>query len=303
MDLNSLALFVEVAKAGSFAEVSRRRNIDPSSVSRAIAGLEDTLDFRLFQRTTRRLSLTEAGDTFLQRVAPLVDELAIAAASALDMSQAPSGVLRVTTSVSFGLKVLVPLIPSFRHRYPDVDIDLELTDANLDLVAERIDLAIRLGLRPTVDAVSAKLMDTRYRVCVSPGYLEGRDPISDPRQLSEIACLRFPFIGFRNQWTFRSRAGEVAQVPIKGTVTATNALALLRLAIDGQGPVLLADWTVDDAIAEGKLVDLFPDHTVTATDFDTGVWLVYPSGAHLPSKVRVFIDYLRRPVRQGVAKV
>lgn len=296
MDLNALTLFVEVAQAGSFANVARHRNIDPSSVSRSIAGLEDALGFRLFQRTTRRLALTEAGANYLGRIAPMVDELNQAAASALDLSKAPSGTLRVTASVSYGHMVVVPLIPSFRRLYPDISIDLELTDTNVDLIAERIDVAIRLGLRPDMDVICAKLADTTYRVCASPEYLKTHGVPALPRDLSSHACLRFPFPGFHTSWKFKPADGEVIDVPVDGPITASNALALRQLAVDGQGLVLLADWMVDIAIADGSLVDLFPDYAVTAADFGTGVWMLYPSRSYLPSKVRVFLDFLRQNV-------
>ncbi|MEO1460283.1 MAG: LysR family transcriptional regulator, partial [Pseudomonadota bacterium] len=145
MDLDQLQLVSDVARQGSFAAVAREHGLDPSSVSRAIASLEDTLGVRLFQRTTRRLSLTEAGATYLRFAEPALDELKRAQEAALSVSAEPRGTLRISASIAFGQAVLVPALERFRTAMPSVALDLVLTDTPLDLVAERIDLAIRLG--------------------------------------------------------------------------------------------------------------------------------------------------------------
>ncbi|MBD2249091.1 LysR family transcriptional regulator [Nostoc sp. FACHB-888] len=166
MDLENLRIFIEVARRGSFAAVARDHNIDPSSVSRVVASLEEELGIRLFQRTTRHLTLTESGNLYLCRVDALLDELEHARDEALAVSVGPIGTLRVTTSVAFGHKFLVPLLPEFRDLFPDLKLELLLTDTNLDLVSERVDLAIRLGPNIQIGVTCVKLFNTRYRVCV-----------------------------------------------------------------------------------------------------------------------------------------
>lgn len=289
-----MRIFVEVARSGSFAAVARDRDVDPSSVSRAVALLEDELEVRLFQRTTRRVALTEAGEIYLAKVTALMDELDRARDAARGVSAGPAGTLRLTASVAFGYTRLVPLLPEFRERYPGVKLELLLTDSVLDLVAERVDLAIRLGRRFDADFVTTKLVDTQYRVCASPGYLEVRKPPAVPDELRQHSCLLFALPEFRSRWLFRDRTGEVQEVPVHGDVTILNALALRACALAGMGPVLLANWLIDEDVKEGRLIDLFPNYLVTATDFDTAVWLLYPSRAHLPNKVRVMIDFLKQ---------
>lgn len=288
-----MRIFAEVARSGSFAAVARARGVDPSSVSRAVALLEDELGVRLFQRTTRRVALTEAGEIYLAKITALMDELDRARDAARGVSAGPAGTLRLTASVSFGFTRLVPLLPEFRARYPGVKLELLLTDSVLDLVAERVDLAIRLGRRFDADFVATKLVDTQYRVCVSPGYLEVRKPPAIPDELRQHNCLLFALPEFRSRWLFRDHTGEVQEVPVHGDVTILNALALRACALAGMGPVMLANWLIDEDLKEGRLVDLFPEYLVTATDFDTAVWLLYPSRAHLPNKVRVMIDFLK----------
>lgn len=286
-------LVIEVAHQGGFAAVARRRDVDPSWVSRMIAAIEDDLGFRLFQRTTRRLSLTEAGEIFLRRIEAIAEEFEQARDEALAVSAGPTGVLRMTTSVGFGQQVIVPLVPRFRALHPKVDLDLILSDTNLNLVNERIDLAIRLAPSIAGDMVVSKLMDTTYRVCASPDYLarHGRPPI--PQELAGRDCLLFRLPGFRSQWVFADAAGGVTEVPVRGGIVISSAVAQLALAVAGMGPALLADWLADDDIAQGRLVDLFPTHKVTAATTEIAAWLLYPSKSFLPQKVRAMIDFLR----------
>lgn len=294
MDLENLRIFIEVARRGSFAAVARDHNIDPSSVSRVVASLEEELGIRLFQRTTRHLTLTEAGNLYLCRVDALLDELEHARDEALAVSVGPIGTLRVTTSVAFGHKFLVPLLAEFRNFFPDLKLELLLTDTNLDLVSERVDLAIRLGPNIQIGVICVKLFNTRYRVCVSPAYLEREKYLHVPDDLRVHKCLLFTLPNFRSRWLFRDNNGTVSEVPIEGDVVISNALALRDCALAGMGPALLANWLIDEDIAQGKLLDLFPNYHVTATDFETAAWLLYPSQTYLPNKVRVMINFLKR---------
>ena len=299
MNTRDLGLFLDVARRGSFAAVAKARGMDPSAVSRAIAGLETDLGVRLFQRSTRRMRLTEAGELFLTRAAPLAEELERARADALAVRANPTGTLRMTASVTFGQRCIVPNLGAFRRCYPDVRVDAVFTDANLDLVDQGIDLAVRLAPMVTGDVIATKLMSTAYRVVASPGYVRSAPPIQEPRDLARHRCLLFPLPGYRSQWRFRDRAGDIEEVPIAGDLTLAPAGSLRDAALDGLGPALLADWLVDDDIAAGRLVRLLPDHAVTATSFDTAAWLLYPSRSFLPAKVRVMIDFLRARLGAG----
>lgn len=293
MTFDDAGLLLEIARCGSLAGAARQRGIDPSSVSRIVTAIEAELGFRVFQRTTRHLTLTEAGDIYLRRVSTVRDAFDQARDEALSIANGPSGTLRMTAAVSFAQHVLVPLLPRFRAACPGVRIELISDDTNLDLVAEGIDLAIRLAANIHGDVVVAKLQSTRYRVCASPDYLLRHGSPSIPQELAERDCLRFSLPGYRSRWLFRDAAGETCEVAVTGGVLASGALALHALALAGVGPALLANWLSDDDIKTGRLVDLFPDWRVTATTLETGVWLVYPKRAYLPQKVRAMIDFLR----------
>ncbi len=294
MDLSVLQIFIEVMRHGSFAAVARERNIDPSSVSRTVAALESELGIRLFQRTTRKLSPTEAGMTYFERIEPLIEEMQQAADIAKDISGNPKGTIRVTCSVSFGIKCIIPLLPEFQAKYPELTIDLLLTDSVVDLLNERIDVAIRLGQPTDSTLIMQKLMETRYSVCASPDYLQQYGQPQIPKDIESHNCLLFPLIGFKTRWIFKHKTGNVQEIPVRGNTIISNAIALQQCAISGMGLTLLPHWLIDEDINTGKLVRLFPDYQVTATDFNTAAWLLYPSRAYIPLKVRVFVEELRK---------
>lgn len=303
MELDAIKIFVDVMRYGSFAAVARQHAVDPSSISRTIAILEDQLGFRLFQRTTRRLVATEPAAMYFERIQPVLSELEQVRDEARDVVAEPSGRLRLTTSVAFGTTCVVPLLPRLRAKYPQLELDLLLSDTVLDLIAERVDLAIRLGPRLDSGLVGTQLMRTRYRVCASPEYVARSLAMKKPEALAAVDCLLFPFPGYRTLWRFRGKKGTIVEVSVKGSVVISNALALLRAAQDGGGPVLLADWLVGPSLKVGSLVDLFPNYEATATDFDTAAWLLYPSRAYVPSKLRAVIDFLKANIGNAAARL
>lgn len=301
MDTKLLTQFVDVARLGSFAEVARLHNCDPSQVSRAIATLEQQLGVRLFQRSTRSLALTEAGSRYLARVSPVLEELAFAENEAKAQNQAPSGVLRITASTAFGQVCLLPVLPEFYRRYPDIELELQLTDQNLDLLARNIDIALRLAPSFNSDLVGQKLFDTHYRVCASPSYIARKGVPKTPDELAQHRCITMTLASYRKQWLFVENSGVEKAVAIQSAMAASNALAVRDLTVQGVGPALMANWLVDEAIDKGDLVELLPSWKVTATDFNTGAWLLYPSRKYLPAKTRVMIDYLKQVLVQGTS--
>lgn len=294
MELSTLQMFVAVVRQGSFAAVARDRHIDPSSVSRAIAHLEKELGIRLFQRTTRQLSLTESGAVYYEQVESIVEQMEQAIAAATEVSGQPKGTLRVTASVSFGLTCIVPLLPAFEQAYPALKLDLVLSDAVLDLVGDRLDLAIRLGILTDSSLIAHRLMKTQYFVCASPQYITQRGKPKVPQEIAQHNCLRFPFPGFRSHWRFKDDQGNVESVEVQGQMVISSAVGLRDCAIAHMGISLLPNWLISEALESGDLIDLFPSHTVTATQFETAAWFVYPSKQYLPLKVKVFTEFLQR---------
>jgi len=297
LELDALRLLIDVARHGSFAEAARARDMDPSSVSRIIAGLEAELGLRLFQRTTRRLTLTEAGALYLDRATPLAESLDEAADEARANARGPVGTLRMTASVAFAHARLTPLLGEFRVRFPALALELLVTDANLDLVTERIDLAIRLAPAMGADVIGRRLFDARYRVVATRGYLQAGPPLAVPEDLRRHRCLRFTHPEFRRRWRFRDAAGAVTEVPVDGDILLSGALVLHACALAGLGPALLPDWLVGADLAAGRLVDCFPALECAGSSFESAAWLLYPSRKYLPNKVRVAVDFLTTRLR------
>jgi len=292
MELETLQFLIDAQRLGSFAAVAREHDRAPSSVSRAIAGLEEALGFVVFQRGTRALQLTEAGQVYLDRIEPLVAELTGAHLAAGDVGGEVTGRLRITAPVTFGQLNLVPLIPEFSRHYPDLSLDVLLTDATVDIEGERFDAALRLGVLAESSLAARKLCAMNLMVCASPEYARRAGRPEHPDALAEHSCLLLPFAGYRDRWRYRLPSGEEGMVTVTGSCTISNVRALASCAEAGMGVVMLPSWAVVPAIRAGSLENLFPNTAFTASDFDAGVWLVYARGRYLPRKTRVLIDYL-----------
>ncbi|KPF65676.1 hypothetical protein IP88_13315, partial [alpha proteobacterium AAP81b] len=236
--------------------------------------------------------LTDAGSRYLARVAPLLDELA-AARDAAAGEDSLSGRLRLTASVAYGTERLVPLLPAFAARFPALRLDLLMSDANLDLVGDHIDLAIRLGPAIPNGMIGVELHDVRYAVYASPDWIAAHDRPATPGDLAGHNCLLWSAPQARREWQFLCPAGTAHSVTVDGTLALSNPLALRGAARAGLGPVLLPAWLVADDLAIGRLVDLLPGWRATTAHFGSGAWLIYPSRAWLPARTRATIDFLR----------
>lgn len=293
MNTQALHTFVAVARSGSFAAVARQRNQDPSLISRTIAQLEAELGVRLFQRSTRKMLLTEAGARLLDKVQSLLEELHSAMEEAASTTTEPTGTLRLTASVTFGHHCLLPLLSEFRSQYPKIKLDCVLTDDPLDLIASHIDLAIRLGPSISGNLVVTKLLNTHYRAVASPDYIARATPIKKPSDLCNHACLLFPERIFAPLWQFKLPNQEPEMVAVAGDFILSTGDALRQMALRGMGPALLPHWAILDALNDGRLIDLLPHYEAAASSFQSAAWLVYPSRDYVPKKVRVMIDFLK----------
>ncbi len=293
MNSLSLSIFRDVAHKLSFAAVAKERGTSPSSVSRIIAALESDLGVRLFHRTTREMALTESGSQFLQQANRILDMMEKARDQARGNQSRPAGRVRVSASTAFGEHMIVPVLPQLQRQYPEIQLDLLLTDSNIDLAAQGLDLAVRLGNRLEGDFVCSRLFKTRYRICAAPAYLRSAPKLQSPEDLANHRCLLFMLPDFRSSWQFRSPEGQSEEVEVDGDVAMSSAGGLLAATRQGLGPALLADWLIRADIHAGTLVDVFPGHEVTATTYDTAAWLIYPSREYVPRRVRAVIEFLR----------
>jgi len=300
MDINALAIFVEVVRKRSFTAVARDRDVDPATIARAIAGLERELSLRLFQRTTRTVQPTEAGMVYFERVEPLVAELQKAQLAAADVNERPRGVLRIACPVSFAELNLTPLLPRFAQEYPELRYELLLTDAPVDPVAAQLDVVIRIGPLQDSTLIAHKLCPMEARVCATPAYLRAHGQPRLPAELAQHRCLVLALPGFsRSHWKFTDTVGQTTEVSVSETLRTSNAMALKQCALAGMGITLQARWMVGRELRAGTLVDLFPDYTVTAALDEAAAWLLYPSRTYVPLKVQAFVAFLREQFRHG----
>ena len=292
MNIESFQLFAEVYRNHSFAEVAKQRNVAPSSVTRGVAILEDELGFRLFNRTTRKVTPTEEGEKLYFKVVDWLAEFESFRGDIAGLESAVSGTLRITSNVSFNHLFLVDLIPKFRELHPDVDLEIRVTDAMVDLVAERIDVAIRFGKLKDSDFVATKLFDQHYAVVASPEYIKAN---GKPRKLQELVdfdCISLLLSQFHSVWKFKKN-GKVEQVKVKPKIKVTGALSLIEYAKKGCGFAMLPKKLVEAELKGGQLVEVFASYESTPTEFGSAAWLVYPSRDMLPARMRAFIDFMK----------
>lgn len=298
MDTGQIDLFQAVARAGNFAAAARERDLSPSSVSRAVQALEQDLGVRLFERTTRAVSLTEAGQHFLDHASSALEELEVARQKAQQATGTAEGHLRIAASTTFGSSVLSHKMRAFREAFPGITVELLLSDSVVDIVSSGIDIAIRHGALSDSSLIASPLKRVRYLAVASPLYLDERNPIQHPDQLEEEETLNFNFPTFRKGWRFEKN-GETVDFTPKPQLLSTNAETLRRCACDGLGVAVLADWLVEDDLRAWRLSPVLADWTVHAVGAEptSTLWLVRPSRSYLPAKVRAFEEFIRNALR------
>jgi DNA-binding transcriptional LysR family regulator len=282
-----MAVFAKVVESASFAAAARHFDMSPAMVSKHVRTTEERLGVRLLNRTTRRVSATEVGQNYYERCLRILSELEDADRAASDLQAAPRGLLRLTTSVSYGARVLSPAVVDFLVAYPDLSIELNLHDHVVDLLEERTDLAIRLGQLSDSSLIAKKLTSVEMVLCASPGYLEANGTPQRPRDLLKHNCLVYTYSASRT-WTLADPNGNEEVVNISGRLLANSGDSLLALALKDAGIIYAPDYLVGDDLREGRLLRLLPEYTMP----DIPVHAVYPHSRLLSAKTRTFIDFL-----------
>lgn len=286
--LQAMQVFTRVAEQGSFSAAADQLHMSKSAVSKSIAGLEDHLGARLLNRTTRKLSLTEAGSLYLEACARIIAEVEEAENSTQRLQSNPRGKLRVNAPMSFGVSHVAPLIVPFMAAFPDIEVDLTLNDRFVDLVDEGFDLAIRIGSLDDSTLIARKLGEDEILLVAAPNYLERRGVPAAPADLSDHDCLVYTYGRTRDEWRFRSENG-LAPVRVQGRFRANNGDAVRVAAVGGLGVALLPQFIIRDDLVTGRLVRLLPE--ISAAPLE--IHAIYPHNRHQSAKLRTFIDYLR----------
>ncbi|CDZ26534.1 LysR substrate-binding domain-containing protein [Neorhizobium galegae] len=281
-----MEVFARVVQDGGFSAAARNLDITPSAVSKLIARLEARLGTRLLVRTTRALTLTEEGEAYHHAALRILQDLNDADQEAA--GGAVRGRLRINTTIPFGTMFVAPAIPDFIARNPNLIVDLSFTDGIVDLVAEKTDVAIRMGNLPDSGLIARKLGQSRRVVCAAPGYLARQGSPQTPADLEHHDCLTFNFRRARPSWPFRNDGRDIAQ-PVKGSIVVNNGETMKQMALAGAGIARVGLFHVADEIAAGRLIPLLEDFNPGDLEL---VHAVYVGGGPLPHRVRAFIEHM-----------
>jgi DNA-binding transcriptional LysR family regulator len=285
-----LRIFARVVEAGSFSEAGRQLGMAPSSVSRQINELENSLSALLFQRTTRKLSLTEAGELYYERATRIVTEIDEAKLAISQLDGTPTGILRLNVPGSLSRRYIVPTLVAFQEKFPGVEIVLLASDQVMDMIEYRIDLTIRLGALSDSSLVARKIGSGRRVVCASTTYLKKAGHLKSPDELTRHNCLTFRSNPGSNIWKFKNAKGEMTEVRVSGNLYANDGESLVAAAVEGHGIILVPEWLVSCELREGTLQELLTHYS--SIPKDTPMYALYPHQQHLSPKVRAFIDFM-----------
>jgi DNA-binding transcriptional LysR family regulator len=292
--IDGVAVFAEVAERGSFAQAARRLHRSPAAVTRAVAELEARLGVRLLNRTTRAVSLTEAGERFLSGARRVLADLAEIEQAAAGQGHAARGELRVTAPIVFGRRHVLPLVTDFLAQYPEVSVRLALLDRPVDLVEEGLDVAIRIGALADTSAIATRIGAVRRLVVAAPAYLKRHGRPNLPADLAAHDVIAF--VGIEGErWRF---AGGV-ETPIKPRLIVNTAEAAIDAARAGFGVTRVLSYQAADALAEKSLLRLLREHEAP----ETPIHVLYPGGRHPPPKLRAFLDALVPRLRQRCDRI
>lgn len=288
-----MVAFWQVVQHGGFSAAARARGVEPSSMSRSVARLEQGLQARLLVRGGRTLVLTELGEHVLRECALIHEAASNVQALAARYGDRPAGVLRISAPVVLGQLWLAPRLAAFGAAYPDVDLRLTLEDRACDLIAERLDLALRITDQPPLDLVARKLFETPYVLVASPAYLQAMGAPDRPEDLIQHRCLHLGFGAFDGHWPL-CRGDEQVQIAVVARHAIRNSLALATAAEHGAGIALLPQFAAQAAMDAGRLQRVLPEWSLGGT-YERAAYLLHLPGARLPPKLRALVDFLLSP--------
>lgn len=298
MDLfAAMRAFVAVADSGGFAPAARRMGLATSSLTRQVDALEARLGAVLLNRSTRRLTLTPAGESYSAQATRILADVEEAGRSLGERDGVPHGLLRVSLPVVFARLHVTPIVPDFLATFPGIELELVLTDTPVDLVEARIDVAIRLGVLDSSSLIARRLAGHRRRLCAAPAYFAAHGVPQTPADLAQHRCLTFAYAGAARHWRFE-RDGRQESVAVRGPLRCNDSDTLRQAALAGVGLVLLPTWLVGGDLAAGLLAEGLPDWTAeigragSAPQSDAGVFALYLRDRRQSPKVRAFVDFL-----------
>ncbi|SNS16619.1 DNA-binding transcriptional regulator, LysR family [Noviherbaspirillum humi] len=287
--LQSMRVFAKVVEQGGFSRAGHVLGMSNAVVTRHVADLENHLGTRLLNRTTRKLSLTESGQAYLDRVTQILQEIDDAEAVASSQATRPGGTLRLFSHVGFGQYQLAALLPDYAQRFPDVTLDVTLSERSVDLVEDGYDIGILTALQKVDGSlIVRRLARCEVLLCASPDYLRRHGTPVKPEDISRHACLNFSYEQLRHHWPLAVDGGGHVNIPIHARMVSNNADLLRQCALAGMGIMIRSSFSLGDDLSSGRLVRLLPQHNLGQMTID----MVYPSRRLLSAKVRSFVDFM-----------
>jgi DNA-binding transcriptional LysR family regulator len=294
-DFEALAIFAKVVELRSFAAAAGELALSKATVSKAVSRLEERLGARLFNRTSRRLALTDAGQRLSERATQLLVDGEAAENEALSQSVTPRGLVRLAVPMTFGVKVVAPLLPEFLAQYPDVTIDLHLSDAMVDLIGEGFDAGLRIARLPDSSLIARRLCAAPRYTVAAPSYLKQYGRPTHPMHLAQHRCFAYTYLSTPDVWHYTNAAGEQASVRPGGPLRVNNGEALMPALIAGLGIADLPEFIAGDAVASGELEVILKGWKQS----EGSVHLVMPPGGPRPARVEVLAEFLAKHFARG----
>ncbi len=292
-----MQVFARVVELGSFSTAARQLQLTPSAVSKLVTRIEQRLGVQLLQRTTRQLHVTTEGKVFYDDCVRILNDITEAEQALLQGNSAPFGLLRVNVSLPFGTHQILPLLPEFTERYPQITLDLSLTDSRVDMQRDNVDVAVRMGPLPDATFRARTLGHSRYAVVASPQYLARHGRPQKPADLLDHRCLNFNFKRAWDEWPFRVD-GQLTYLPVGGGMLTNNGETMRQLVLAGMGISRLGFFHVAEDIRAGKLVELLDEFN--AGDLED-IHAIFINQRYMPQRLRVFIDFLLERVSPALA--
>ncbi|OWU84518.1 transcriptional regulator [Oceanicola sp. 22II-s10i] len=295
--VRAMELLVAAAETGSFSAAGRRFNLSPASVSRHISDLEAHLGVTLIHRSTRSLALAEAGQTFVARAEAILESIRAAEADAASLQDVPRGVLRVHSRTMFGISVLAKLQADFHRAFPEVSVELHLSERPARLREDGFDLDFRISPPQESGLMRRRLLASRRLMIAAPDYLRNAPPLTRPSDLKGHACLPYVLGHDVVYWRF-NRGSETEEIAIPAAFASNNGHVLLEAVRRGHGIALLDEYTVAADINAGNLIHLMPEFSVTNATFEEGIFATYLETVQMPIKLRVYLDFVAQNWRR-----
>lgn len=293
--LIAMRTFVRVVQTGNFSAAAREQNSSQANVSKRVSGLESLLGAKLLTRTSRELSLTDMGSEYYQKCLVILAELDEADAAVRSEAASPKGTLKIAAPIALARLVLAPLVKAFIEQYPEIKIDIAASDAQIDLIAQGIDIAIRAKKLEDSSLVARHLFDNPMLLVASPDYLQQRGIPNAPEELKHHNCIVYSLLSSINIWRFSKKAKEGEKdkefsVPVTGNFQSSNGDTNLEVALTGLGIVQLPIWMIDEHIKSGRLTQVLTDYKAVSIPLNA----IYPQNRYVPLKVRCFVDFLKK---------